>query len=287
VSTSDSVATAPADQLTWTAGAVARMLGLPASTLRGWHRRYRLPLSRPQAGTHRRYTRSDIDALLRMKHLIDRGLSTESAARQAFHPARADTRVDDLLTAVTRLDTDTAVAVLDAQFAAHGVVATWTDLCCPALNALGGPAAPDSDRCIDLVHALSWAITAALHRLPAPTAPGAAVLLACVDGERHTLPLEALRAALAQRGTSARLLGASVPTRAVADAVARGRPAAVVLWNSTRPARAIDLTPLTGTVRLVLAGPAWDAAAPRGAAHPRTLAEAVESVTGGQRSSTA
>lgn len=62
------------------------MLAMPASTLRAWHHRYRLPLTGPQTGTHRRYTRADIDALLRMKHLVERGHSTESAARLAFRP---------------------------------------------------------------------------------------------------------------------------------------------------------------------------------------------------------
>jgi hypothetical protein len=248
---------------TWTAGAVARMVGLPASTLRAWHRRYELPLAAPQTGSHRRYGQADVHALLRMKQLIERGITTETAAARAF----GATDVTTLLTAVRRLEIDTATALLDAHLAGHGVAGTWEHLCRPALAALAGP---DADRCIDLVHGLSWAVAAALHRIPAPTGAGPPILLACVDGERHTLPLEALRAALAEHGRAALFLGASIPTTALRDAVDRIRPAAVVLWSSrpATPPRRIRAS------RLVLAGPGWPAHT-RQAARPATLGEAV------------
>jgi DNA-binding transcriptional MerR regulator len=258
-------ATAPA--VTWTAGAVARMLGLPASTLRAWHRRYDLPLSAPQPGRHRRYGRADIDALRRMQHLIEQGLSTEAAAAQAFRPG-GRTDVGTLLAAVRQLEIDTATALLAAHLADRGVPATWDELCRPALDALCGP---DADRCIDLVHGLSWAIAAALHRVPTPAGAATPVLLACVDGERHTLPLEALRAALAEHGRAALFLGASVPETALGHAIDRVRPAAVVLWSS-RP-----VAPPSGlrAPRLVLAGPGW----PPQNGRPRTLGEAVSLLT--------
>lgn len=261
----ESPGTVPA---TWSAGAVARMLELPPSTLRAWHRRYGLTLSAPQAGAHRRYDSADVHALLRMKHLIDQGFSTGTAASRAFHPGRgAD--VELLLDAVTRLDTDRSIAVLEAQLSAEGVVATWDRLCRPALDALGGP-----DHCIDLVHVLAWAITVALHRVPAPVGTGAAILLACADGDRHTLPLEALRAALAENGRSALLLGASIPEGALRDAVRRTHPAAVVVWSSqpAKPPR------LRGKARLVLAGPGWPARGKR-AERPESLGDAVALLT--------
>jgi hypothetical protein len=239
------------------------MVGLPASTLRAWHRRYELPLATPQTGSHRRYGQADVHALLRMKQLIELGLSTETAAARAF----GATDVATLLSAVRRLEIDTATALLDAHLAGHGVTGTWEHLCRPALAALAGP---DADRCVDLVHGLSWAVAAALHRIPAPTGAGPPVLLACADGERHTLPLEALRAALAEHGRAALFLGASVPATALRDAVDRTRPAAVVLWSSrpAAPPRRIR------TDRLVLAGPGWPARTGR-AARPATLGEAV------------
>lgn len=263
----DQPVTAPA--VTWTAGAVARMLGLPPSTLRAWHRRYDLPLAAPQTGSHRRYGRADIDALLRMKHLIEQGHSTEAAAGRAFHPGGAPD-VATLLTAVGALKIETATALLEAHLADHDVLRTWDGLCRPAFGALCGP---DAERCVDLVHGLSWAVAAALHRIPTPAGAGPPVLLACVDGERHTLPLEALRAALAQHGRTALFLGASVPGAALHTAVERTRPAAVVLWSSSR-----KVPPRLPASRLVLAGPGWPETAR--AEHPDTLGDAVTLLIG-------
>ncbi|MGW5722002.1 MerR family transcriptional regulator [Amycolatopsis sp. NPDC003865] len=261
----DPTATAPA--VTWTAGAVARMLGLPPSTLRAWHRRYDLRLTTPQPGRHRRYGQSDVDALLRMKHLIDQGLGAESAAARAFHGGRTD--VATLLAAVRQLKIDTATALLDAHLGGHGVTGTWEQLCRPALGAL------DGDRCIDLTHGLSWAIAAALHRVPTPGGAAAPVLLACADGDRHTLAPEALRAALAERGRAALFLGASIPDTALRDAVARVHPAAVVLWASraAAPPRGLRVP------RLVLAGPGWPARTGR-PARPATLGDALRCLAG-------
>lgn len=260
-------ATAPA--VTWTAGAVARMLGVPPSTLRAWHRRYGLPLSTPQTGSHRRYGRADVDALLRMKHLIEQGLGTETAAARAFHAGGGD--VGTLLTAVRDLKVDTATALLEAYLVDHDVVDTWEHLCRPALDALCGP---DADHCVDLVHGLSWAVTAALHRIPTPRSATSPVLLACADGDRHTLPLEALRAALAEHSHAALFLGGSIPDSALRDAVARTHPAAVVLWSSrpAAPPRRLRVP------RLVLAGPGWPRRTGR-AARPATLGEAVALLT--------
>ncbi|MEU8632748.1 MerR family transcriptional regulator [Amycolatopsis sp. NPDC048633] len=107
----------------WQAGAVARMLDVPPSTLRAWHRRYDLPLSTPQTSSHRRYGRPDVEALLRMKHLIEQGSTTENAAARAFG-AGGVIDVVTLLAAVRQLKIDTATALLDAHLAAHDVIET-------------------------------------------------------------------------------------------------------------------------------------------------------------------
>ncbi len=60
------------------------------------------------------------------------------------------------------------------------------------------------------------------------------MLLACLPDEQHTLPLEALDAALRERGTATRMLGGAVPAEALTAAVRRTGPGAVVLWSQTR-----------------------------------------------------
>jgi MerR family transcriptional regulator, light-induced transcriptional regulator len=107
------------------------------------------------------------------------------------------------------------------------------------------------------------------------------VLLACVDGERHTLPLEALRAALAQQGIPTRNLGAAAPTAALHDALYRAEqpPVALVLWahtTDTADPGALHSLAETGST-LIAAGPGWDhSALPERVAHPVSLRAALE-----------
>jgi hypothetical protein len=261
-------------EVTWTAGAAARMVGVPPSTLRGWHRRYDIPPAE-RGGRHRRYTDADIKALTRMKELIAAGVGAQSAAHAAFPPADG-AGPDDVVAAALRLDTDAVISLVDGHLSVHGVIDTWEQVCAPALNRLGGPDADDVDGCVDVVHVLSWAFSVSLHRI---TGSGSGsrkrVLLACTAGERHVLPLEVLRAALAQRGVSAHLLGASVPDMALREAVRRTEPApaALVLWAHGPETAHTTLVPNPAT-RLVLAGPGW-AADERGPTSPTSLTEAV------------
>ena len=61
------------------------------------------------------------------------------------------------------------------------------------------------------------------------------IILACTETETHTLSLEALRAALAERGRPAVMLGADVPVAALIDALERRAAAGtVMLWAQTR-----------------------------------------------------
>jgi DNA-binding transcriptional MerR regulator len=279
----------------WTAGAVARLLGVPASTLRSWHRRYGIGPTGHHAGRHRRYTDTDIAALARMQHLITGGMSTESAAHLThlhsahLHPGALETRPNsparpaELLGAAFRLDVDTVLSSLDTQLITDGVIATWDELCRPALTELTRRSGPDDvDQCIDVEHLLSWAITTTLHRVPVPPAlPGPPVLLACADREHHTLPLEALRAALAQHGVPTRTLGAAAPTTALHYALHRAAepPVALVLWaHTTNTADPDALCSLADTgITTIAAGPGWDPSPlPEQVAHPPSLRAALD-----------
>jgi hypothetical protein len=223
-----------------------------------------------------------------MQHLITGGMSTESAAHLAHHLSALNARPaspagpQELLAAAFLHDVETVLSALDTYLITHGVVATWDELCRPALTDLTLQAAAGSDQCIDVEHLLSWTITVTLHRAPAsPPLPVQPVLLACADGERHTLPLEALRAALAQQGIPTRNLGAAVPTAALHDAVHRAKqpPVALVLWaHTTDTADPRALHSLTDTgITVIAAGPGWDdRTLPERVAHPVSLRAALE-----------
>ncbi|MDT0352601.1 MerR family transcriptional regulator [Pseudonocardia charpentierae] len=261
----------------WSAGAVARRLGIAPATLRSWNRRYRLGPATHQPGQHRRYTQHDVAVLEAMCRLVGEGVAPTAAAdiarshalaaqsdqHRTGQPIRpleeAKCGARGLVLAALRLDAEFLTSTLDHHFGAYGVDTTWTEVCVPALTALGRRVTPKGD-CVDSVHLLSWTIIAGLHRCAGPPASSRRrVLLACTDGERHSLGLEALHAVLTAQGIPARMLGASVPATALTAAAQRIRPAAVVLWSqASRTAHTNDLRRLEPTAdQIIAAGPGW------------------------------
>ena len=282
----------------WTVGAVARRIGVSPSTLRSWGRRYGVGPVGHEAGRHRRYTVADVTELDTMCRLVEQGVAVPAAAIVARDLRRTTTSatassaarclwgnrqeppagatpvrpigavaVNRVVRAARSFASETVSAVLDESFAARGVVETWNHLCCPALDALDDRPA-DPGGCVDAQLLLSWAVATGLRRRPVvPAAPGApSVLLACCPGEHHTLALEALLAALVERGVHAQMMGPSVPLSALVSAAERMRPTVVVVWAQLAGPTPLFLPPqLFAQAGAVLAaGPGWvDVAATR------------------------
>lgn len=291
------------------AGAVARRLGIAVTTLRTWHQRYGLGPSEHVPGHHRRYTPADLARLETMRRLTANGVAPAEAARwtvQAPDAAlpgptprterreardgggatipvgRSGPAARGLARAAMRLDSNAINEVIDRAIRIDGVVTTWDTLLRPVLAGIGERHAATA-ALIEVEHLVSRCVSeafAAVVRAHASTGPPR-ILLSCADEEQHSLPLEALGAALAETGIAHRLLGARVPVRALLEAVNRIGPAAVVLWSQTRstadPAQLTAL--LAGPHRPLLvlaAGPGWRAdSLPAGVVRPVDLAEAL------------
>jgi MerR family transcriptional regulator, light-induced transcriptional regulator len=293
-----------------TAGAVAHRLGIAVTTLRTWHQRYGLGPSRHESGRHRRYTEEDLARLEVMRRLTADGVPAAEAARFA---TRASTVPSDdletgvavdsgarhggghaialgyaapeargLATAAMRLDAPAMRELIAASIAEIGVIQTWAELLVPVLVGIGERYAA-TGRYVEVEHLLSRCVSEALGAVTRPLEYGESpqVLLACADEEQHSLPLEALAAALAEHGVACRLLGARVPTVALVDAVGRTAPVAVVIWSQLpTTGGGIQLHTLMSGVRhamlLIAAGPGWDRATlPAGTATPHSLDDAV------------
>ncbi|WFE45509.1 MerR family transcriptional regulator [Verrucosispora sp. WMMD1129] len=289
------------------AGVVAQRLGVAVTTLRTWHQRYGLGPSQHIPGHHRRYTPADLARLEVMRRLTAEGVSPAEAARWARQAPDALAPVDisravrrrdgggttipvgragpaarGLARAAMRLDAAAISETIGRAIAADGVVATWDRLLRPLLVGIGERHAA-TGALIEVEHLVTRCISAAFSVAasagPAPGTPR--VLLSCADEEQHSLPLEALAAALAEAGVGYRMLGARVPTTALLAAIDRTGPAAVVLWSQTRatadPAQLTALLTASSRPMLVLAaGPGWPARAlPTGVVHPTDLTEAV------------
>ncbi|MCP2318590.1 B12 binding domain-containing protein [Nocardia amikacinitolerans] len=266
------------DAAGYTVRAVAERLGIPTATLRSWNRRYEIGPAQDRPGRHRLYTESDIALLERMLELIRGGASPAGAAAAARGPVLALGDRTALLAAAFALETGTVTALVESHVRAHGVVDTWERLCRPAFAEIVARQG-SGEGCVDVEHLLSWCVTAAMQRTNPPVGP-AGTVLACTSGETHSLPLDVLRAALAERGVGARMLGPDVPTAALVDALARQRdPAAVLLWSqreSTALTSAVRAC-LAAGARVLLGGPGWDdVILPDAAARVASLADAVD-----------
>jgi MerR family transcriptional regulator, light-induced transcriptional regulator len=258
------------------AGEAARRIGVAVTTIRTWDRRYGLGPSHREPGRHRRYSEHDLARLELMRQLTIDGVDAAEAARIAKEtsdpaaqvpsgtrprpPARTPGTAKGLRRAALALDPADVDRLLGLALA-DGVVRAWTTVIAPALRGLGSQHAT-AGRYIAAEHLLSGAVSAALARVPRPpTRPR--VLLACAPAEQHSLPLEALAAALAESGVASRMLGARVPANALRDALARTGPAAVLIWAHSPATADGDQIAAAARTRprpaiVAACGPGWD-----------------------------
>ncbi|WP_405995475.1 MerR family transcriptional regulator [Streptomyces sp. NBC_00986] len=314
-----SAANGSAGELPLTTGALARRLGVAPTTLRSWERRYGIGPAVRAEGRHRRWTRRDVALLEEMCRLTASGVPPAEAAQVAkgaagshaeLVPGRngtsqapgalplGDVRQEcrGLARAAVRLDAPAVERQLADAVGQYGIVVAWQEVMVPTLHAVGRKWASSGDRYVEVEHLLSWHVSTALRRhTPLPgrqvdVSPVGPVVLACVPGEQHTLPIEAFNAALGELGLPTRMFGAAVPAEALAAAVRRLGPAVVVLWAQARstasPPLARHLADIRWGVRgawrhpsVMLAGPGWSGASTRGSIRPVTLMDAVDIVS--------
>ncbi|MER5766303.1 MerR family transcriptional regulator [Streptomyces sp. NPDC001985] len=303
-----------------TTGAVARRFGVAPTTLRSWDRRYGIGPASREDGRHRRWTGEDIALLERMCRLTSAGVPPSEAARAALapgpgaegargpaprpgparmpeprRPAASGRACQGLIHAASRLDSHAMDRLLASVVAELGLVGAWDEVIMPALHAVGRQwenSGDKGERYVEVEHLLSWHVSLALRRPAAPPAersPVPPVLLACVPGELHTLPLEALAAALSERSVPVAMFGAAVPAEALDKAVRRTGPVAVVLWSQSLSTASRPLAQRIGSLEwgvrgartgpaVLVAGPGWAGPHLPGTLRPRRFRDALETL---------
>jgi DNA-binding transcriptional MerR regulator len=266
-------------------GTAAQRLGVTTSTLRSWERRYNLTRPQRTTGAHRRYTAADLTRLTSMRQLIARGMPAAQAAA-LISPSTAPGPTPGeiaarLREATSALDAGHVSALLHGALLRHGTTVTWEQILSPVLIELGDRW-HDRGYGVDSEHVLSGTAEAVLrwhaYQARADPAPGEPVLLLTTPGERHTLPLAALAAALTERATPSVLL-AELPPGDLAHALTRIAPRAALLWaHAAGTADVATLDVLREASPLVYtAGPGW-AGRPASAPHLATFAAAVDAL---------
>jgi hypothetical protein len=204
--------------------------------------------------------------------------------RESGPPVVDDPDVRNLIRAALALDAQAVRAAILLALLCHGVVATWDGLLRPVLRGLGACHA-GAGEVVEVEHLLTEVTLGALRETLAVSreaAHGRPVVLACVQHERHCLPLQVLVAGLAEQGLAVRSFGADLPTSALLRALDRTKPALVVLWAQQPVHDQTGLLAQLRAVPLCVAGPGWDLGAtaeePGPLVHLRDLAGAVRHV---------
>ncbi|WP_409494569.1 MerR family transcriptional regulator [Amycolatopsis sp. cmx-11-12] len=250
----------------WTPGKVALELGISPVTLRTWSARYGVGPIASEDGGHRRFSDADIRRFRHMRRLIDRGMRPREAATTAFGAAPPPVSVTDsvreLGEAAEQMRFASIAALLDEAFRSLGPAGAWTDVIVPVLRHLEDRWLR-GDVCFESEWALTSEVSLALQRYsasPEQVPPERPVLLACCPHERHSLPMEVLRAALVEIGLPALFLGQMAPAEMTMSAAARLAPSVVLLWamSASTADDVLAQRLKDGGSAVVTAGPGWE-----------------------------
>lgn len=274
-----------------TVAAVAARLGVAASTLRTWDRRYGLGPSSHEAGSHRRYTPADVARLERMRELTLEGVAPADAARVALTgqvhavPATSPEEPEDpvladpisLAAAAVEPDPDRAHRMVAHAVREGGILQAWLTLVQPALGMISARAGTDRPgHEPELV--VSDAVLAAVRRSSAGALTAGAALLLPADGER--LVGHVLAGGLAERRVAARLLrsGSDLVEQARRTVAGRKVGALAVLGAARGAEEVVRAVVAEGGVEVFLVGSdAPELLLPR-VQRVRTLRAAVEEI---------
>jgi len=256
-------------------GELSRRVGVPVESLRAWERRYGLlDPSRTQGG-FRLYGEDDVARVLAMRANLERGLFAAEAARLALaddvgdEPAAPGPVVDadELAAALDRFDEAGAQRALDSLLAALTLDVVLRDVLLPYLHELGerwerGEVSVAQEHfASNLIRGRLMSLARSWDRGMGPRA-----LLACVEGERHDLPLVCFGLALRGHGWRISYLGADTPIASLAEALRTLAPDAVVVSGTVRGAfgaTATKLRKIALDAPLFVAGAAADEAVAR------------------------
>lgn len=205
---------APVPDVPLSVTAVSAKLGVSASTLRTWERRYGLGPGLRRAGSHRRYLPEDIARLSRMVDLIRSGVSASDAASTVL--ALGDDVLtepvgdledpngpEDLVAAARDLAYEKLQRMLEVAISTDGLVHTWTTLIEPAmesaLSSSEGESPGHAPSSFLAVATLS-VLRAIADQCPHPDAPPSSTQVVVLTDQDHILAAHVVGVALEWNG---------------------------------------------------------------------------------------
>ena len=196
-----------------TVSSVADELGVSASTLRTWERRYGLGPARREAGSRRRYQPEDVERLRAMVNHLHAGLPAAEAAKRALsdvtaQPNAGHVTASQLRSVVLSDDIPRLEDALEAAVASHGLVHTWSRFVEPTLKSLRSTPGGDPVGCppaLMLLNAFQRVCRSVHLSRPARSLVGGDRVALIADA-LHETPAQVIGVALAWYGCDVRLL---------------------------------------------------------------------------------
>jgi DNA-binding transcriptional MerR regulator len=232
---------------------VAAVTGVPEPTLRAWERRYGVPSPARTAAKYRLYTSEDVRLVREMRRLTESGVAANEAARRARsskEKARSRTMGPydpyaqmciTLVDAVKAFDVEAFESALREAMTLGSHLEIIDRVLLPTLRSVGD-GWHAGQLSVAQEHFTSQRIGGLLRDLLRLLSGvrGEYVVLACVAKERHEIGLLSFGVKLAAWGYRPIFLGADVPPKELAKAIAGFEPALVGLAMTGAPTKARD-----------------------------------------------
>ncbi len=232
-----------ADEPHYSLGAVVRLTGLSAHTLRAWERRYEAVKPARTAGGTRRYSAADVARLRLLRDAVEAGHRISELAPHdddalvrllgegEREPSRPTPFVEQVCAAVDRLDPNEAERLLALQLSALGPVTFAREVASPVLREIGdrwasGRSSVASEH---LLSSLTRNVLGIALRGHQPAASAPRVLFTTPSGERHELGTLIAAVAAVGAGANVTYLGPDLPAAEAAAAAASLGAAAIAL----------------------------------------------------------
>ena len=221
--------------------AAATMLGVSASTLRSWERRYSFPMPERSAGGHRHYDLEQIEALRQALHETHNVSSAVSLARERGSGPPSCARLADAFAA---FDEQLADRQLEESLALRSVERTIEEVLLPAVESQAEDTGHTPAFEFGWRHASGWLSAHKRLAPPATRLEGILLLDPWIPGGVETLHAQALELVLRRAGLRTLALTPATDRERLGRAIRALHPSAVVLCGRA---------PLDDVARLIYA----------------------------------
>ncbi len=225
---------------------ITRLTGLSPELLRAWERRYNAIQPLRTAGGTRRYTNQDLERLKLLKAVVDSGLRIGQVAQLDLPTLRkhlakpslsSENQIEEILTALERLDGPEAQRLLSSQLSALGPTRFAKEFAFSLIQEIGDRWASDRFAIPSehLATSLLRSMLGSALQLTAVSKIGPKIIFGTPTGERHELGLQIAALTALGAGANPIYLGTELPIEDLVTSIETSGAVALALSLVTIP----------------------------------------------------